>query len=190
MPVLTAGALVGGDSELPPDHLFSTLLQTGLLHDMLCLYNSEQRHFHTLVTLGPNVCGHPRITHGGMTAAIIDETLGGLNYVLKREGIVPHGPSFTVHLEVAYKAPVPASTSLLCTASLQSLEGRKAWVLAEVLDRPGGTLYATGKALFVIPKDKMLPASKASESEAFGNGSAQAATPETETEVERLSLQQ
>ena len=36
-----------------------------------------------------------------MTAAIIDETLGGLNYVLKREGIVPHGPSFTVHLEVA-----------------------------------------------------------------------------------------
>lgn len=104
---------------------------------MLCLYNSEQRQFHTLVTLGPNVCGHPRITHGGiqpiisvifsaamqavtrhldvatlvvhrrrfpscsgMTAAIIDETLGGLNYVLKREGIVPHGPSFTVHLEV------------------------------------------------------------------------------------------
>ena len=35
-----------------------------------------------------------------MTAAIIDETLGGLNYVLKREGVVPHGPSFTVHLEV------------------------------------------------------------------------------------------
>ncbi len=44
---------------------FSTLLQTGLLHDMLCLYNTEQRQFHTLVTLGPNVCGHPRITHGG-----------------------------------------------------------------------------------------------------------------------------
>ncbi len=85
---------------------------------------------------------------------------------------------------------MPASTSLLCTASLQSLEGRKAWVLAEVLDRPGGTLYATGKALFVIPKDKMLPASKASEGEAFANGSAEAGIPETETEVERLSLQQ
>jgi hypothetical protein len=37
----------------------------------------------------------------GMTAAIIDETLGGLNYVLKREGVIPHGPSFTVHLEVS-----------------------------------------------------------------------------------------
>ena len=67
---------------------------------MLCLYNAEQQQFHTLITLGPNVCGHPRITHGGMTSAIVDECLGGLNYMLKREGIVPHGPSFTVHLEV------------------------------------------------------------------------------------------
>ncbi len=53
---------------------------------------------------------------------------------------------------MGYKAPVPASTSLICTASLDSLDGRKAWVSAQVLDRPGGTLYATGKALFVIPK--------------------------------------
>ena len=44
---------------------FSTLLHTGLLHDMLCLYNSQKQQFHTLVTLGANVCGHPRITHGG-----------------------------------------------------------------------------------------------------------------------------
>ena len=86
---------------------------------------------------------------------------------------------------------MPASTSLICTASLLSLEGRKAWVLAEVLDRPGGMLFATGKGLFVIPKDKMLPPSKASESAAFADAGANAgAVPETETEVERLSLQQ
>lgn len=95
---------------------------------------------------------------------------------------------------MSYKAPIPASTSLVCTASLQSLDGRKAWVLAEVSDRPlGGTLYATGKALFVIPKDKMLPPSKTSEAAAFANGRQQAQSgllPETETEVERLSMQQ
>jgi len=45
------------------------------------------------------------LPNAGMTAAIIDETLGGLNYVLKREGIVPHGPSFTVHLEVGLGFP-------------------------------------------------------------------------------------
>lgn len=43
-----------------------------------------------------------------MTAAIVDETLGGLNYVLKREGVVPHGPSFTVHLEVGLSFPQAA----------------------------------------------------------------------------------
>lgn len=48
---------------------FSTLLHTGLLHDMLCLYNGERQQFHTLVTLGANVCGHPRITHGGRLPA-------------------------------------------------------------------------------------------------------------------------
>ncbi len=97
-------------------------------------------------------------------------------------------------VQVSYKAPVPASTSLVCTASLESMDGRKAWVTAEVVNRPGGSLYATGRALFVIPKDKMLPPSKASEAAAFANGAAAAgpaaAVPETETEVERLSLQQ
>jgi hypothetical protein len=75
---------------------------------------------------------------------------------------------------------------------LQSINGRKAWVLAEVLDRPGGTLYAIGKALFVIPKDRMLPPSKASETAVFANSGTNhstAAVPETETEVERLDIQ-
>jgi len=49
------------------------------------------------------------LPNAGMTAAIIDETLGGLNYVLKREGVVPHGPSFTVHLEVGLAFPRAAS---------------------------------------------------------------------------------
>ena len=40
----------------------------------------------------------------GLTAAVIDETLGGLIYMLKRDGSLPPGPAFTVHLEVDYKA--------------------------------------------------------------------------------------
>jgi hypothetical protein len=51
-----------------------------------------------------------------MTSAIIDETLGVLNYILKRDGVVPHGPSYTVHLEVDYKVPVPAGTTVVCVA--------------------------------------------------------------------------
>lgn len=71
--------------------------------------------------------------HIGLTSAIIDETLGGLNYIMKREGVIDSGPSFTVHLEVDYKKPIPSESTLICTASVTSIEGRKAWVAATVL---------------------------------------------------------
>ena len=68
----------------------------------------------------------------GLTSAIIDETLGGLNYIMKREGVIDSGPSFTVHLEVDYKKPIPSGSTLICTSSITSIEGRKAWVAATV----------------------------------------------------------
>ena len=54
------------DAERPQ---FSVFLKVGLLEDMLCLFDTEQHVFYTLVTLGERVCGHPRITHGGAPAA-------------------------------------------------------------------------------------------------------------------------
>jgi len=47
-------------------------LKVGLLEDMLCLFDTEQHVFYTLVTLGERVCGHPRITHGGALAAVLE----------------------------------------------------------------------------------------------------------------------
>ncbi|KAK9816593.1 hypothetical protein WJX72_002389 [[Myrmecia] bisecta] len=126
-PVLTAGAMLSQNSDLPADHMFSALLKVGLVTDMLCLFSKERKQFHTLVSLGSNVCGHPTIVHGGLTAAVIDETLGGLAYILKREGIMGAGPAFTVHLEVDYKKPVPADSNIICSSELEQLDGRKAW---------------------------------------------------------------
>lgn len=57
--------------------------------------------------------------------------------------------------QVDYKAPLPAGHHVLCRASLESTDGRKAWVRAEVLPHPGGRPYAVGRALFVIPRDRM-----------------------------------
>ena len=68
----------------------------------------------------------------GFTAAIIDETFGGIVYILKREGVIASGPAYTVHLEVDYKSPVPASTVICCTTELIENEGRKTWVKATV----------------------------------------------------------
>lgn len=70
---------------------------------MLCTFNAQKREFSSLITLGTNVCGHPTIVHGGLTAAIVDETLGGLNYLLKSHGMLDPGPAFTVHMTMDWK---------------------------------------------------------------------------------------
>lgn len=44
---------------------FTAFLKVGLVLDMICLFNSETQSFHTILTLGTNVCGHPKIVHGG-----------------------------------------------------------------------------------------------------------------------------
>jgi hypothetical protein len=50
---------------------------------------------------------------------------------------------------------VPAGTTVVCTTSLESIEGRKGWVRAELRDCPDGELYASARALFVVPKKAM-----------------------------------
>lgn len=53
--------------------------------------------FYTVVSLGREVCGFPRIVHGGLTAAIIDESFGGLLFSLKKSRALNFwGPAYTV----------------------------------------------------------------------------------------------
>lgn len=53
--------------------------------------------------------------------------------------------------------PLPAATLVNCTAEVESHEGRKIWVKAELTDAPGGSVFATSRALFVIPKPSAEP---------------------------------
>lgn len=107
-----------------------------------------------------------------MTAALIDDTLGGLSYMLKQirnkkrplreDGsvapVAPAGPAFTVHLDISYKQIVPAGSAVVVEATIESIEGRKMWLAARVLS--GGVLggeaaveHAKARALFVVPRD-------------------------------------
>ena len=52
-----------------------------------------------------DVCGYPRIVHGGLTAAIMDESFGFLFYAMRHHKQLPFwAPAFTAHLEVNFKA--------------------------------------------------------------------------------------
>jgi hypothetical protein len=48
-----------------------------MVQDMVCVYNEKSEQFHTIVRVGRDVCGYPKTVHGGLTAAIADETFGG-----------------------------------------------------------------------------------------------------------------
>jgi acyl-coenzyme A thioesterase PaaI-like protein len=150
----TCGAMSQPNKSISvdPDHLFLSMLRQRLIADICFMYSREKQIFHTLVALGPDVAGHPRVTHGGFTSAVIDETTGGLVYELKKSGCLGPGPAFTAHLEVDFKKPLPVNINVICTAWVTSIEGRKCWTAAEMRDEPGGTIFATGKALYVTPR--------------------------------------
>ena len=130
-----------------------------------------------------------------MTAALIDDTLGGLSFMLKQNRekrlagggggggcggpVAPAGPAFTVQLEISYKKIVPAGAAVVVEATIESIEGRKMWLAARVLS--GGVLgeeaaveHARARALFVVPRDWKPPAA-ASEEEGEGEFVAAAA---------------
>ena len=45
---------------------------------------------------------------------------------------------------------------VLCEAELESIDGRKLWMRATVRDKPDGKVFATSRALFVVPRNTSL----------------------------------
>ena len=95
-PLLTTDELLSDSSPMGKDHLFTNLLKNNMVTDIHCFFDVEQRKFHSLVRLSSDVCGHPTIVHGGLTAAIMDEAFGGLAFCMKKWKLLGPGPPFTV----------------------------------------------------------------------------------------------
>lgn len=69
-----------------------------------CFYDPASTRFHSVVSLGREVCGWPSTVHGGLTAALVDETLGGLCVSLWKSGSLGMRlPGYTARLEMDYK---------------------------------------------------------------------------------------
>ena len=51
---------------------------------------------------------------------------------------------------------ISAGSTILCTAEVESMEGRKLWMKSTVKDGPSGKVYATARALFVAPSSTRL----------------------------------
>ncbi|KAL2759228.1 hypothetical protein ACRALDRAFT_1075451 [Sodiomyces alcalophilus JCM 7366] len=136
---LTAGTLLGpGRLTVPP---FSWTEDGG-------------KSLVTILHLGPDLCGHPGIVHGGLLATLLDEGLARCCF-----DALPNKIAVTAKLEVNYRNPTPAGSFVVLRAETKRVEGRKAWVEGriETLTDEGEepTVLAEGSGLFVSPKSRL-----------------------------------
>lgn len=99
------------------------------------------------VTLGPAFEGAPGRAHGGIVAAIFDDTMGGVLTVRSR-------PAFTAWLRVEYHHPTPMGVELEFRARLDDEDGRKLYMSGEAIHED--VRFASATALFIaIPREQL-----------------------------------
>jgi acyl-coenzyme A thioesterase PaaI-like protein len=91
-------------------------------------------------TLGPAFEGAPGRAHGGVVAAIIDETMG---YVLPIVGEL----AYTANINIDYVAPAPLHRKLRISARLRDRADRKLWIEAHGASEAG--TFVRAEALFL-----------------------------------------
>ncbi|KAL5118280.1 hypothetical protein ACEQ8H_003790 [Pleosporales sp. CAS-2024a] len=133
---LTGGTLQGEDKIAVPPLQFTT-------HDGSAFVSFQW--------LGPGLCGHPGIVHGGLLATLLDEGLARCCFPA-----LPNKVGVTASLKIDYKAPCTAGQVVVLRAQTTKVEGRKAWVKGrlETLVPEGETplVLTEAEALFIEPR--------------------------------------
>jgi acyl-coenzyme A thioesterase PaaI-like protein len=100
------------------------------------------------VTLGRAFEGAPGRAHGGIVAALIDETMGLVLAINSRL-------AFTGQLDITYIAPTPIGEPITARALLTATDGRKLTITATV--EATGVTIANATALFIsVDPEKFL----------------------------------
>jgi acyl-coenzyme A thioesterase PaaI-like protein len=112
----------------------------------------------TLLSLRSGLNGNPRVCHGGIVAAIMDEVMGVLLTVNKDlENAPVRRATVTAFLNVTYLKAVTTPQVVLVTAKFQEVKGRKYFIESAVLNGEKAVL-AKANALFVKlnePKERL-----------------------------------
>lgn len=140
--LLSGGTLepIGADGN--PMDMFRDSIVSGRTNPM-GIGLEVRRHGDTVTattTLGPAFEGAPGRAHGGVVAAILDETMG---YVLPIIGEL----AYTANLNIDYVAPAPLHEQLRVTASLRDRADRKLWIEAHGESDQG--TFVRAEALFL-----------------------------------------
>ncbi len=108
----------------------------------LRFYDDGQGHVTAHFTPGPEHQGYPGVLHGGLTSAILDETIG-------RTLTANDKWAMTVELKVRFHHPIPLSETLTATGEIRRLRSRTMEGYGEVR-LADGTLGASAEAKYYI----------------------------------------
>ena len=161
-----------GDESLGQGHvIFDTLgAQTNAVPVYRIFAKADGSETVGVATLAEVGCdGHKGIVHGGVTAMLLDNTIGWANAasVLASRGdleaTVAGKPlpedtvgtfGMTAFLNINYRAPCHAGTTVVISCVTEREEGRKRFLKGEVRDAATGKLIAEATSLFVRPRPK------------------------------------
>jgi len=96
----------------------------------------------TSLTIPAYFTGWENLTHGGLISMLLDETMAHACISSKLIGV-------TAELTVRFKKPLPVDTEVFIKGKITDVKGRIALTSGEISDA-SGTVYATGKARFII----------------------------------------
>lgn len=106
----------------------------------------------TFFSLGKGMNGHACVCHGGIVATMLDETMGFLlcsNTELEDAAV--RVELVTVYLNVQYVKPVATPQTVMVTATLREVKGRKHYVDGTIVNESGEAL-AKAEALWIALK--------------------------------------
>ncbi|TAM44127.1 MAG: PaaI family thioesterase [Acidobacteria bacterium] len=109
------------------------------------------RQVRAVVTVREEYNGYPGIVHGGVVAALLDETAGRALMVdgdFERLWV-------TVKLEVTYRRPTPTGVPLTVVGWVEREDARRSTTAAEIR-LPDGEVTARCKALIARPPETLL----------------------------------
>lgn len=98
---------------------------------------TELRRFYTF---GTGLNAHADLLHGGVTACILDSTMGNVAGMVMQ---VVHGKKesvVTVQLNVKYEKPVRTPGTIMARAWVSKVEGKKVWVEGRVESGDSGEI--------------------------------------------------
>lgn len=140
---LTAGTLIfdGGIADKP--------VNLRLRQDIVD--ETDESELFVFYHLGPRICGHKGIIHGGLLATLVDESFCRCGFAL-----LPSKRGVTASLELQYKAPTPADNVVIVHSKTTKHEGRKVWVGGSVKLLPPADQYTSPDDITVTVEASLL----------------------------------